>query len=146
MTAEISRLFEPEAEELKRALEAEKGNVSAAADRLGVESAWLRRAILKSEALEAAMAEIMERNVDKAIGIIRDGMQEDSYLVRFYAAKEFLRTEAGRRRGFGQPQQAQVVEGGGGRAAVIVLKWLDDNTPEPKTLEAQQIEGPLKEE
>jgi hypothetical protein len=99
--------------------------------------------IQKSETLMAVMAEVMERNVDKAVGIIRDGMDEESYLVRFYAAKEFLRTETGRRRGFGQPHQTQVVEGGsaGGRA-VIVLKWLDDSTPEPKTIE--QIEGPLK--
>jgi len=120
-----------------------RGNVSDAADELGIESAELRRMIQKSETLAAVMAEVMERNVDKAVGIIRDGMDEESYLVRFYAAKEFLRTETGRRRGFGQPHQAQVVEGGsaGGRA-VIVLKWLDDSTPEPKTIE--QIEGPLK--
>jgi hypothetical protein len=40
------------------------------------------------------------------------------------------------------PHQTQVVEGGGGgRAAVIVLKWIDDAEPEPKT-----IEGTLKED
>lgn len=129
--------------DIARMLVRMRGNVSDAADELGIESAELRRMIQKSETLAAVMAEVMERNVDKAVGIIRDGMDEESYLVRFYAAKEFLRTETGRRRGFGQPHQAQVVEGGsaGGRA-VIVLKWLDDSTPEPKTIE--QIEGPLK--
>jgi hypothetical protein len=120
-----------------------RGNVTEAADELGIDSADLRRMIQKSERLQAAMTEVMERSVDKAVGIIRNGMDEDSYLVRFYAAKEFLRTETGRRRGFGQPHQTQVVEGGtGGGRAVIVLKWLDDDKPEPKTIE--QIEGPLK--
>jgi Bacterial regulatory protein, Fis family len=120
-----------------------RGNVTEAADELGIDSAELRRMIQKSEALQAAMTEVMERNVDKAVGIIRDGMDEESYLVRFYAAKEFLRTETGRRRGFGQTHHTQAVEGGsGGGRAVIVLKWLDDDKPEPKTIE--QIEGPLK--
>ena len=138
--SEIIRLFEPEEIELIRALEESRGNVSAAADRLGVGSAELRRKIMKSELLGAAMTEIMERAVDKAIGIIRDGMDEESYLVRFYAAKEFLRSETGRKRGFGMAHHTQVVEGGGGGGrAVIVLKWLDDNDPEPKTFD--QIEG-----
>jgi hypothetical protein len=138
---DIARVGEDDDAAIARALFRHKGNVSEAADDLALESAELRRMIQKSEALQAAMTEIMERSVDKAIGIIQDGMDEESYLVRFYAAKEFLRTETGRRRGFGQPHHTQIVEGGtaGGRA-VIVLKWLDDNEPEPKTIE--QIEGP----
>jgi len=131
--------IEPGLETIAETLEAERGNVTEAAKRLGVGSAWLRRKIMATKELGEVMDEITERNVDKAIGIIRQGMEEESYLVRFYAAKEFLRTEAGRKRGFGQPQQAHVVEAGGGRPAVIVLKWLDDNQPEPK-----QIEGSLE--
>jgi hypothetical protein len=134
----VITLFKPTDEHIARVLFKHRGNVSDAADELGLESAELRRMIAKSEPLQNAMTEVMERNVDKAIGIIREGMDEASYLVRFYAAKEFLRTEAGRRRGFGQPQHAQVVEGGGGRA-VIVLKWLGDEDAEPK-----QLEGPLE--
>jgi hypothetical protein len=128
--------------QIARMLARFRGNVSDAADELGIDSAELRRTIQKSETLTAVMAEVMERNVDKAVGIIRDGMDEDSYLVRFYAAKEFIRTETGRRRGFGMPHQTQVVEGSGGGRAVIVLKWLDDNVAEPKTIE--QLEAPLK--
>lgn len=139
----IPRLVEDEQAHIARTLMTMRGNVTEAADELGIDSAELRRMIQKSEALQAAMTEVMERNVDKAVGIIRDGMDEESYLVRFYAAKEFLRTETGRRRGFGQPHQTQVVEGGsGGGRAVIVLKWLGDDVAEPKTIE--QIEGPLK--
>lgn len=137
--SDVVALDEPDLEQITRALELERGSVSNAADRLGVGSAWLRRKIMAAPELGEVMDEIMERNVDKAVGIIRQGMEEDSYLVRFYAAKEFLRTEAGRKRGFGPAPQAQIVEAGGGRPAVIVLKWIGDNEPEPK-----QIEGTLE--
>jgi hypothetical protein len=140
--SDIVSLFKPTEERIARSLVQHQGNITNAAQELGMESSDLRRMVMKSEALEAVMAEIMERTVDKAVGIIRAGLDEESYLVRFYAAKEFLRTETGRKRGFGQPQHAQVVEGGGGRSAVIVLKWLDDDKPEPKTLE--QLEGPAQ--
>lgn len=131
--------IEPDAVAIAAALESERGNVSKAAGRLGVRSAWLRKQIMASEDLTAVMDEIMETHIDKAIGIIRAGMDEESYLVRFYAAKEFLRTEKARKRGFGMPAQAQIVEGGGGRPAVIVLKWIGDDEAEPK-----QIEGSLE--
>jgi hypothetical protein len=125
---------------IARMLFRHRGNVSEAADELGLESFDLRRMIQKSEALQNVMVEVIERSVDKAIGIIQDGMDEESYLVKFYAAKEFLRTEAGRRRGFGQPQHAQVVEGRGGGATVIVLKWLGDDDVEPKTIEGTALD------
>jgi hypothetical protein len=136
--SDVVALFEPDPERIAEALERERGDVTTAANRLGVKSAWLRKQIMASDELRAVMDEIMEMNIDKAIGIIRAGLDEESYLVRFYAAKEFLRTEKARKRGFGMPAQAQVVEGGGGRPAVIVLKWIGDEEPEPK-----QIEGSL---
>jgi hypothetical protein len=123
-------------DEILRALFRAKGNITKAAEALAVESVELRRMVIKSPALERAMDEIMEQSVDRAIEIMRDGLDEESYLVRFYAAKEFLRTEAGRRRGFGMPREAVAIDsGGGGRATVIVLKWLGDDEPEPKLIE-----------
>lgn len=141
--SEIVALFEPDVERIIAALERERGNVTEAAARLGVGSAWLRRKIMATKELGEAVDEIMEQCVDKAFGIMRQGLDEESYLVRFYAAKEFLRTEAARRRGFGMPHQAQVVEGHGGGRAVIVLKWIGDDEPEPKTIDAIS-EGPLE--
>jgi hypothetical protein len=139
----IPRLVDDSEAGIAAALMRHKGNVTNAADELGLESMDLRRMIQKSERLQDAMTEVIERSVDRAIGIIQDGMDEESYLVKFYAAKEFLRTEAGRRRGFGQPQHAQVVEGRGGGATVIVLKWLGDEDAEPKTIEGTTL-GPLE--
>lgn len=136
--SEIVSLFEPDDERIIHALEAEEGNVTKAAGRLGVGPAWLRRKIMATKALGDAIDEIMEQSVDKAVDIMRSGLNEESYLVRFYAAKEFLRSEAGRRRGFGRIEPVQVESSSGGRA-VIVLKWLDDDQPEPK-----QLEGPLE--
>jgi regulatory Fis family protein len=137
--SEVVSLFDPEIARLVAALEDERGNVTQAAKRLGVGSAWLRAKIVATKELGEAMDEIMERHVDKAIGIIRAGLDEESYLVRFYAAKEFLRSETARKRGFGTAQNAQVIEASGGRPSVIVLKWIGDDKPEPK-----QIEGPLE--
>lgn len=137
--SEVVALFEPEIEGIVQALEAERGNVTNAAVRLGVGSAWLRRKIMATPALGEVMDELMERTVDKAIGVIRAGLDEDSYLVRFYAAKEFLRSETGRKRGFGPAANAQIIEASGGRPAVIILKWIGDNEPEPK-----QIEGSVE--
>ena len=97
----IPRLIDDSEAGIAGALMRHRGNVSEAADELGLESIELRRMIQKSERLQNAMVEVIERSVDKAIGIIQDGMDEESYLVKFYAAKEFLRTEAGRRRGAG---------------------------------------------
>jgi hypothetical protein len=134
----VVSLFEPDDEQMILALEREEGNVTKAAERLGVAPAWLRRKINSTPTLEAAIAEIMEQDVDRAVAIMRSGLKEESYLVRFYAAKEFLRTETARRRGFGMPQHPQVETTSGGRA-VIVLKWLDDDKAEPK-----QLEGPLE--
>lgn len=138
----IPRLVEDSEAGIAAALMRRRGNVSETAAELSLESIELRRMIQKSERLQNVMVEVIERSVDKAIGIIQDGLDEESYLVKFYAAKEFLRTEAGRRRGFGQPQHAQVVEGRGGGATVIVLKWLGDEDAEPKTIEGTI--GPLE--
>lgn len=138
--SEVVALFEPDEERIIRALEQEGGNVTKAAARLGVGSAWLRRKIMAVKALGEVIDELFEQDVDKAQSIMRSGLDEDSYLVRFYAAKEFLRSEAGRRRGFGRIEPAQVESTSGGRA-VIVLKWLDDDKPEPKQLEGSDGES-----
>jgi hypothetical protein len=119
---------------LVEAMIEEDGDVTLAAKRLGVESGWLRRKALSTPELEEAVEEIKERLVDKAVRIMRKGMESENYMVQFYAGKEFLRSETARKRGFGQVPQAQVIESGGNARTVIVLKWQGDD-------DVKQIEG-----
>jgi hypothetical protein len=124
-------------DEVETALFDAEGNVTRAAEILGVKSMRLRRFIAASARLDEVLSEINEQCVDRAVAIVREGLNDEgSYLVRFYAAKEFLRSEAGRRRGFGLPRNIAVeVEGAaGGKAPIYVLKWLDDDV--------KAIEGP----
>jgi hypothetical protein len=105
------------------------GNVTKAAGRLGVEPERLRTYVNGMPLLRRAMAETMEQGVDRAIDILFEGLRDEgSFQNRYYAAKEFLRSEAGRRRGFGprEPASASLeVRTGAAPPAVITLKWLE---------------------
>jgi hypothetical protein len=104
------------------------GNISKAAKRMGVDSAALRVFVDCSPRLRAVIDETFESAIDDAIGVLFEGLHDQgSFLNRFYAAKEFLRTEAGRRRGFGREHvgaslELKNTETG---AKVITLKWLN---------------------
>ena len=89
-------------EEAKRALEEVEGNITAAAELMNVDSARLRAFVAKEPVLRRMQEEILERGVDQAIEILFKGMKHDAYGIRFMAAKELLRSEPGRRRGFGE--------------------------------------------
>ena len=88
-------------EEAKRALEEVDGNVRAAAELMNVDSARLRAFVAEEPALRRMQDEIMERAVDRAIEILFEGLRDEHYGNRLQAAKEFLRCECGRKRGFG---------------------------------------------
>ena len=108
------------------------GNVSDVARALSVRSDRLRSFIMASGQLRRALDEVYEGAVDEAIGVLFAGLRDSvSFQNRFYAAKEFLRSTAGRKRGFGQVQAAQaaieVKDGASGRT--IVLKWLEPDPP-----------------
>jgi hypothetical protein len=86
-------------------------------------------------ALKSALAEVFEGLVDEAVDVIVEGMRnEGSYLIRFYAAKEMLRTETARRRGFGKEQgvAASIEVRTDSRPTTITLKWLGDEEKERK--------------
>lgn len=108
------------------------GNVSVIAKALSVRSDRLRAFIMASGQLRRALDEVYEGAVDEAIGVLFKGLRdEDSFQNRFYAAKEFLRSGAGRKRGFGQavaPHAAlEIKDSAAGRT--IVLKWLEPDPP-----------------
>lgn len=128
-----------DADEVEGLLFELNGNVSAAAKRLGVRSDRLRAFILASGQLRRALDEVYEGAVDEAVEVLFTALRDSvSFQNRYYAAKEFLRSEAGRRRGFGRegsPQASlEVKDAGSGRT--IVLKWIEPD--KPKMIEGEK--------
>jgi hypothetical protein len=103
------------------------GDVTAAAKAIGVKPERLRAYVRAVPALNRALDETMDQFVDQAIGVLREALgDEASFQNRFYAAKEFLRSEAGRRRGFGPRETATSLEvKTSDRGGSITIKWLD---------------------
>ena len=131
MTAELVPLPEPEpaldTEAAREALAEASGNVTEAAKTLKVEPARLRRMVEAMPRLKGVIDEAMEQGVDKAISVLQGALDDEmSFQNRFYAAKEFLRSAPGRKRGFGGGYEpAQAVEVTRTNAGVITLKWLE---------------------
>jgi hypothetical protein len=114
-----------------------KGDVSEIARRLNVRSDRVRAFVLASSTLRKAVAETDECAIDKAIGVLHRGLASDSFQNQFYTAKEWLRSGAGKRRGFGGDASPVSIEVKGGQRT-IQIKWLDpDTTPEPRTIEGE---------
>lgn len=108
------------------------GNVSLIAKALCVRSDRLRAFIMAKGELRRALDEVYEGAVDEAIGVLFKGLRDEvSFQNRFYAAKEWLRSGAGHKRGFGQQiaphAQLEIKDGSAGRT--IVLKWLEPDPP-----------------
>lgn len=108
------------------------GNVSEIAKSLSVRSDRLRAFIMAKGELRRAIDEVYEGAVDEAIGVLFRGLRDEaSFQNRFYAAKEWLRSGAGHKRGFGQapaPMGAlEIKDSAAGRT--IVLKWLEPDAP-----------------
>jgi hypothetical protein len=108
------------------------GNVSEIAKALSVRSDRLRAFIMASGQLRRALDEVFEGAVDEAIGVLFRGLRDEaSFQNRFYAAKEWLRSGVGHKRGFGPAVAAraalEIKDSSAGRT--IVLKWLEPDPP-----------------
>jgi hypothetical protein len=118
------------------------GNVSAIAKALSVRSDRLRAFIMAKGELRRALDEVYEGAVDESIGVLFKGLRDEaSFQNRFYAAKEFLRSGAGHKRGFGQApapmSSLEIKDSAAGRT--IVLKWLEpDALAPPTTIEGEK--------
>jgi hypothetical protein len=81
------------------------------------------------------MVEIYERGTDRAIEVVLKGLDDKkSYQNRFYAAKEMLRSDYGRKRGFGggDKERREGVPIGrplGGMIAPPAIRWLEEASP-----------------
>lgn len=110
------------------------GNIREAAILLDIKSSRLRRFVEASPRLREACAEAIASAVDEAVGVLFEGLRDkNSFQNRFYAAKEFLRTAEGRKRGFGHEASGQATlelkDKGGSRT--ITLKWIEPPAEEP---------------
>jgi hypothetical protein len=126
--------------EVLAAIFAYDGNLTRAAKQLKVFPTRLRLYVHAKPILREAMAEVMDQGVDEAIGVLWEGLRDKmSYQNRFYAAKQFLTSEAGRRRGFGRdPGVAAQIElkTGDTKPATLQLRWLEPGET-PKTIEGE---------
>ena len=130
-----------DADEVERLIFELDGNVTEIAKALRVRPMRLRRFIDQKPQLKRAMVEVDDGAVDEARRVIFAGMRDEaSFQNRFYSAKVFLNSEAGRRRGFGrEPGLAATLEvKGGDGARTITLKWIEPDAPEaPKIIEGE---------
>ena len=122
---------------------ARKGDVRALADDLCVDSEELRGFIMNTPVLRRALDEVIARGVDQSLGVLFRGLDdEDHFSNQIAAAKEFLKSRAGQRRGFhhGGDLELKMPSKGG----ALTLTWLppeNNRRPEPP-----MIEGTIEEE
>ena len=89
---------------------------------------------------------VFEGAVDEAVAILFEGLRDvNSCQNRFYAAKEFLRTNAARRRGFGHDASAtallELKDKGGHKT--ITLRWLEPEEEPRRDGEERTDWGPF---
>jgi hypothetical protein len=124
-------------EDVAQTLAEHDGDVTQTAKAIGVEPARLRQFVRASPFLKAVIDEAMEQGADRAVEVLFEGLRDEgSFQNRYYAAKEFLRSEKGRQRGFGREASATLeIKAGEARAngGVIELKWIEPPRDEPAT-------------
>lgn len=114
-------------DEIRELLFRHDGNVTEASRELGVKPERLRAYVRAIPDLTRALDETMDQGVDRAIAVLWEALRDSaSFQNRYYAAKEFLRSEAGRRRGFGPRETGASLEvKTTDRQTSITIKWLD---------------------
>jgi hypothetical protein len=134
-----------DAERLRSLLIELNGNITKAAERLRVDSAFLRGFVDRIPRLRLALAEIMERGVDQAVDILYEGLADQaSFQNRFYSAKEMLKSDAGRRRGYGR-EISHNLEIKPVTRGSLEIKWIDPPKHDLEGPVPDPIGGPLIE-
>jgi hypothetical protein len=112
----------------KRVLAEMWGNVSEAADALGVPSRDFRLLVRTTPMLTAVVDEVNEIFCDKAEAILREALESEHELRRDVASR-FVLNGQGAMRGWARPSgPAVTIEQ---PPCQIVLKWLDDDDRAP---------------
>jgi hypothetical protein len=121
------------------------GNVSKAADVLGVPSYDLRYWVRHTPALTAVVDEVMEIFCDEAEAILREAL-ESKHEVRRDTASRFVLNGKGAPRGWSRDSQTAVKVDR--PLQQIVIRWMDEGDSAPSTasggsalIEARPVEG-----
>lgn len=115
-----------------------RGNVRMVAKTLQVDSAELREFVMSTPLLRKALEEVVARGVDMSVGVLFDGLEDDNANVRMQAAKEFLKSRAGQRRGFHHNREMELKVP---RSGHLTLTWLPpEERPDPKLIEGKLVE------
>jgi len=104
------------------------GNLTRVAGELDCATMRLRKFVRSSPRLSAALEETFDCAVDEAVDVLYEGLRDRlSFQNRFYSAKEFLRTTAARKRGFGQDASGAATLELKDKAGqkTITLRWLE---------------------
>ena len=132
--------FDPDA--LRPLIIARKGDVRAVADEIGADSEDLRNFILNTPLLRRALDEVVARGVDQSLAVLFKGLDDDEHFGnQLGAAKEFLKTRAGQRRGFHHAGDLELKMPGKGGA--LTLTWLPPEDPGPQP---PMIEGTVEDD
>ena len=128
----------------KRVLAEKWGNVSEAADALGIPSRDFRLLVRTTPVLTAVVDEVNEIFCDKAEAILREALESEHELRRDVASR-FVLSGKGAMRGWTRPSGSAVtIEQ---PPHQIVLKWLDDDAPSdvskgmPTLIDARPVDG-----
>ena len=127
--------FDPDA--IRPMIIARKGDVRALADDLCADSEELRAFIMNTPLLRRALDEVVARGVDQSLSVLFKGLDDNEHFAnQLGAAKEFLKTRAGQRRGFHHAGDLELKMPSKGGA--LTLTWLppeDNRRPEPPLIE-----------
>jgi hypothetical protein len=127
-----------------RVLAESYGNVSKAADVLGVPSGDLRYWVRHTPALTAVVDEVMEIFCDRAEAILREALESEHEVWRD-AASRFVLNGKGAPRGWSRDSQTAVTIDR--PLQHIVIKWMDDGDSAPATsggsalIDVRPVEG-----
>jgi hypothetical protein len=129
--------FDPDA--LRPKIIARNGNVRAIADEIGADSETLREFIINTPVLRRALDEVVARGVDQSLAVLFKGLDDDEHFTnQLGAAKEFLKSRAGQRRGFHHAGDLELKLPGKGGA--LTLTWLPPEDRGPPLIEGKAEE------
>ena len=126
-----------DAEALRPMILSMNANVAAMADSLACDSEELRTFIFNTPPLRRAMDEVIARGVDRAVAVLFSGLDDEHYGNQMMAAREFMKSRAGQRRGFNHAPDLELKMPKTGGA--LTLTWLPPETlkPEPPMIEGE---------